>query len=70
MNRGLVVVVLISDWIKLYISTISRYTTRDDNENDDVIGASRSTAVNTLVNNIKAEPAGSFHGNYMICGEI
>jgi len=52
MNRGLVVVVLISDWIKLYISTISRYTTRDDNENDDVIGASRSTVVNTSVNNI------------------
>ena len=52
MNRELVVVVLIRDWIKLNINTISRYTTRDDNENDDVIGASRSTVVNTSVNNI------------------
>ena len=52
MNRGLVVVVLISDWIKLYINTISRYTTCDDNDNDDVIGASGSTVVNTSVNNI------------------
>ena len=57
MNRELVVVVLISDWIKLYsgynsINTISGYTTRDDNDNDDVIGTSRSTVVNTSVNNI------------------
>ena len=52
MNRELVVVVLISDWIKLYINTISRYTTRDDNENDDVIGASRSTVVNTSVTSV------------------